>query len=692
MIDQATVDRIMDATQIVDVVSDFVTLRKRGGNYVGLCPFHDDRTPSFYVSPAKGIFKCFACGKGGNAVHFIMEHEQVQYTEALKYLARKYGIEVKEKEMTDEERQAQSERESLYIVNQFARDYFHDTLMHSEEGRSIGMAYFRSRGFRDDIIEKFQLGYAPAARDALSKTALAKGYKGKYLTATGLCYERDNGGLVDRFSGRVIFPWLSLSGKVVAFGGRVLDSRTKGVNQKYVNSPDSDIYHKDHELFGIFQAKKAMVKEDCVYMVEGYTDVISMHQCGIENVVANSGTALSTYQIKLLHRLTKNIVLLYDGDEAGIHAALRGTDMLLADGMNVKICLLPEGNDPDSFARSHTAAEYKDFIQSNSTDFIRFKASLLLSQTENDPIKRAQLITDITVSISMIPEAIVRDVYIKECAEMLNVEDKILVNEVAKYRERRAVQEAERRERERRIAQGTLSQEEGAATAEATQADGAESNDATVQSQADAEAAGGDAQVQRNIEAQLAYPSPAMRNAELQLLQSVVRYGDMVMCKVEEEDGSTYDLTVTEYVDNELKDEGLTLCSRLAQRILGEAVEHVHDTAFHAEQHFVNHQDSDISQLSVDLASDKYQLSKIHFRERKAETDADRLYELLTVQVDSYKYVMIGEQIKGIMSALKESSLQRDEQRSNALIEQYQQLKQRQNTLAAVLGERVLNL
>lgn len=692
MIDQITVDRIMDATQIVDVVSDFVTLRKRGGNYVGLCPFHDDKTPSFYVSPAKGIFKCFACGKGGNAVHFIMEHEQVQYSEALRYLARKYGIEVKEKEMTDEERQAQSERESLYIVNQFARDYFHDTLTHSEEGRSIGMAYLRSRGFRDDIIERFQLGYAPAARDAFSKAAMAKGYKSKYMTVAGLCYERDNGDLVDRFSGRVIFPWLSLSGKVVAFGGRVLDSRTKGVSQKYVNSPDSDIYHKDHELFGIFQAKKAMVKEDCVYMVEGYTDVISMHQCGIENVVANSGTALSTHQIKLLHRLTKNIVLLYDGDEAGIHAALRGTDMLLADGMNVKICLLPEGNDPDSFARSHTATEYKDFIRSNSTDFIRFKASLLLSQTENDPIKRAQLITDITVSISMIPEAIVRDVYIKECAEMLNVEDKILVNEVAKYRERRAVQEAERRERERRIAQGALSQEESAAPAEAVPTAGAGSDATAVQPTANSEVASGNAQTQRDAEAQLAYPTPAIRNAELQLLQSVVRYGDMVMCKVEEEDGSTYDLTVTEYVEHELRDEGLALCNRLAQRILAEAAEHVHDAGFHAEQHFVNHPDSAISQLSVDLASDKYQLSKIHFRERKAETDADRLYELLTTQVDSYKYVMIGEQIKEIMGALKESSLQRDEQRSNALIEQYQQLKQRQNNLAAVLGERVLNL
>ena len=690
MIDQATVDRIMDATQIVDVVSDFVTLRKRGGNYIGLCPFHDDRTPSFYVSPAKGIYKCFACGKGGNAVRFIMEHEQIQYTEALKYLARKYGIEVKEKEMTDEERQAQSERESLYIINQFARDYFHDTLMHSEEGRSIGMAYFRNRGFRDDIIEKFQLGYAPAARDAFNKAALAKGYNGKYMTATGLCYERDNGGLVDRFSGRVIFPWLSLSGKVVAFGGRVLDSRTKGVNQKYVNSPDSDIYHKDHELFGIYQAKKAMVKEDCVYMVEGYTDVISMHQCGIENVVANSGTALSTHQIKLLHRLTKNIVLLYDGDEAGIHAALRGTDMLLADGMNVKICLLPEGNDPDSFARSHTAAEYKDFIENNSTDFIRFKASLLLSQTQNDPIKRAQLITDITVSISMIPEAIVRDVYIKECAEMLNVEDKILVNEVAKYRERRAVQEAEKRERERRAAQGVLSQEE--TTAEAAPTDGAESNAPASTTPTNTENAGNDIQTPRDLRTLLAYPSPALRNAELQLLQSIVRYGDMVMCKVEEEDGGLYDLTVTEYAFHGLKDEGLTLYSPLARRILDEAMEHIHDKAFHAEQYFVNHQDPDISQLSVDLASDKYQLSKIHFKERKADTDADHLYELLTIQVDSYKYVMIGEQIKRIMGALKESSLQKDEQRSNALIEQYQQLKQRQNSLASVLGERVLNL
>lgn len=683
----------MDATQIVDVVSDFVTLRRRGASYVGLCPFHDDRTPSFYVSPAKGIFKCFACGKGGNAVHFIMEHEQVSYTEALKYLARKYGIEVKEKEMTDEERQAQSERESLYIVNQFARDYFHDTLKNTEEGRSIGMAYFRSRGFRDDIIEKFQLGYAPASREAFSRAALAKGYKSKYLTATGLCYERDNGQLVDRFSGRVIFPWLSLSGKVVAFGGRVLDSRTKGVNQKYVNSPDSDIYHKDHELFGIFQAKKAMVKEDCVYMVEGYTDVISMHQCGIENVVANSGTALSTHQIKALHRLTQNIVLLYDGDEAGIHAALRGTDMLLADGMNVKICLLPDGNDPDSFARTHTSTEYRKFIEDNSTDFIRFKANLLLAQTDNDPIKRAQLITDITVSISMIPEAIVRDVYIKECAEMLNVEDKILVNEVAKRREQRAVQEAERRERERRLTQQKIAQQ-GTGDASGTpateppaQAAGQAAAEAVTPATTQAGAAAS------APEQQTPYPTAStIPIAELQLLQAVVRYGDMVMCRVEEDNGESHDLSVTRFVQLELERDKMAFRTPIAQRIFDEAARHIGDPDFHAEPYFINHPDPAVSQLCVDLVSDKYQLSKIHFRDRKPETDADHLYEYVVAQVDSYKYSLVSDDIKRIMKELKESSQKGDEQACNALLARYQTLKQRQNALAAALGERVLNV
>ena len=385
MIDQATIDRILDAAQITDVVSDFVTLRKRGVNYVGLCPFHDDKTPSFYVSPAKGLCKCFACGKGGNAVHFIMEHEQMSYPEALKYLAKKYGIEIKERELSSEEKIAQSERESLFIVNNFARDYFQSILKNHVDGRSIGMAYFRSRGFRDDIIEKFQLGYCTESHDALAQEALKKGYKKDYLVKTGLCYETDDHRLRDRFWGRVIFPVHTLSGKVVAFGGRVLAGATKGVKVKYVNSPESEIYHKSNELYGIYFAKQAIVKQDRCFLVEGYTDVISMHQSGIENVVASSGTALTPGQIRMIHRFTNNMTVLYDGDAAGIKASIRGIDMLLEEGMNVKVCLLPDGDDPDSFARKHNATEFQAFIQENETDFIRFKTNLLLEDAGKDP-------------------------------------------------------------------------------------------------------------------------------------------------------------------------------------------------------------------------------------------------------------------------------------------------------------------
>jgi DNA primase len=347
MIDRATIDKIMDATNIVEVVGDFVTLRKAGVNYKGLCPFHDDKTPSFMVSPTKGICHCFACGKGGNAVNFLMEHEQITYPDALRWLAKKYNIEIQERELTDEEKREQNDRESMFIVNEWAKDYFHTILNNDADGTAIGRQYFRSRGIRDDIIEKFCLGFALSKRDALSNEALRKGYKEEFLVKTGLCYKRESdGSLVDRYAGRVIFPWFNISGRVVAFGGRLLDSRTKGVQQKYVNSPDSEIYHKERELYGLFHAKRAIAKEDCVYMVEGYTDVIAMHQCGIENVVANSGTALSYHQIRLLHRFTQNIVLLYDGDEAGIKAAMRGTDMLLEEGMNIKTLLLPDGAAP----------------------------------------------------------------------------------------------------------------------------------------------------------------------------------------------------------------------------------------------------------------------------------------------------------------------------------------------------------
>ena len=418
MIDRQTIDKIMDATNIVDVVGDFVTLRKAGVNYKGLCPFHDDKTPSFMVSPSKQICKCFACGEGGTAVNFLMKHEQITYPEALRWLAKKYNIEIQEKELTDEEKQQQNDRDSMFIVNEWAMEYFKDILKNDPDGIAIGKQYFRSRGIRDDIIEKFNLGFALSKRDALATAATKAGYQSEFLVKKGIH---------DRYAGRVIFPWLNVSGRVVAFGGRLLDSRTKGVQQKYVNSPDSEIYHKDHELYGLFQAKKAIAKEDRVYMVEGYTDVIAMHQCGLENVVANSGTALSVHQIKLLRRFTQNITLLYDGDEAGIHAAMRGTDMLLAEGMNIQVLLLPDGDDPDSFARKHTATEFKEYIEQNATDFISFKTRLTVENV-TDPVKRSEAIGGIVKSISVIPEQILRSTYLSTLAQRLGIKEQTLLN------------------------------------------------------------------------------------------------------------------------------------------------------------------------------------------------------------------------------------------------------------------------
>ena len=445
MIDRATVDKIMEATNIVDVVGEFVNLRKAGVNYKGLCPFHDDKTPSFMVSPARQICKCFACGEGGNAVNFLMKHEQITYPEALRWLAKKYNIEIQERELTDDEKREQSDRESMFVVNEWACQYFHEILKNDVDGIAIGKQYFRSRGIRDDIIEKFQLGFALSKRDAMCNEAKRKGYQDEFLVKTGLAIQNERG-IYDRFAGRAIFPWLNVSGKVVAFGGRKLDAATKGVQQKYVNSPDSEIYHKERELYGIYQAKKAIVKEDCVYMVEGYTDVIAMHQCGLENVVANSGTALSNHQIRLLHRFTQNIVLLYDGDEAGIHAAMRGTDMLLAEGMNIKVLILPDGDDPDSFSRKHTAEEFKAYIELHQTDFIQFKTDLLLKGV-TDPQKRSEAVSSILKSVSVIPDKLKRDTYLSECSHRFNVNEQALVTTVNTYIQREKEEKQKERER-----------------------------------------------------------------------------------------------------------------------------------------------------------------------------------------------------------------------------------------------------
>ncbi|MBQ7554179.1 MAG: DNA primase [Bacteroidaceae bacterium] len=703
MIDQATVDRILDAAQIVDVVSDFVTLRKRGVNYVGLCPFHDDRTPSFSVSPARNICKCFACGKGGNPVHFIMEHEQVTYVEALKYLAKKYGIEVKERELSSEEKQAQSERESALIVNQFARDYYHDILLNHPDGRDIGMAYFRSRGFRDDIIEKFQLGYALQQRDAFPKAALAKGYNEKFLTSyetkvrvdgreetvmkgTGICYRRDDGQLVDRYAGRVIFPWISLSGKVIAFGGRLLDSRTKGVAQKYVNSSDTEIFHKERELYGIFQAKKAIVKEDCVYMVEGYTDVISMHQCGVENVVANSGTALSKYQINILHRFTNNIVLLYDGDAAGIHAATRSAEMLLQEGMTVRVCLLPDGDDPDSFARKHTAEEYRQFITEHATDYIHFKTNLLLREAGDDPLKRGEVIRDITKVIAIIPEAIMRDVFIKEAADLLGIEEKRMVGYVATQRDTDRKAAANKPAVSQPQSQPQSQPASMSAPPEEAPVDESMAGDVTPSLEAHTPLQTAD--VQRS--AVNGKWAKELYQYEHIIMQLVVRYGEKTMCDVTDDDGNVKPLSVIDFVNYTLAMDELELANAIFRKMLEDAVSHQHDIGFVSEKFFVNHPDADISKMALDLVSDRYQLSKYHSKTQTIVTDDQRLKDLGTEITTSYKYAFVNEQMKEVMRQMQDPVITNDPVKCAQAIHRYTELREVLSNLAKLLGERVI--
>ena len=665
MIDQATIDRILDAAQIVEVVSDFVTLRKRGVNYVGLCPFHNEKTPSFSVSPSKGLCKCFSCGKGGNAVHFIMEHEQMSYPEALRYLAKKYNIEIKERELTNEEKEVQSNRESVFIVNNFARDYFQNILKNHVDGRSIGLAYFRQRGFRDDIIDKFQLGFSTEGRDALAQEALRKGFKQEFLVKTGLCYETDDHKLRDRFWGRVMFPVHTLSGKVVAFGGRVLSTENKKL-AKYVNSPESEIYHKSNELYGIYFAKQAIVKQDRCFLVEGYTDVISMHQSGVENVVASSGTSLTPGQIRLIHRFTNNITVLYDGDMAGIKASIRGIDMLLEEGMNIKVCLLPDGDDPDSFARKHNATEFQNFIQEHETDFIRFKAQLLMEDAGKDPMKRAELINDIVRSIAVIPEAIVRDVYIKECGQLLRIEDKLLVSEVAKRRELQA------EKGNKPIASNNAPTPQPGEMPPPFPPEEMEAD--TYQSFIP----------QEGKEGQEFY------KYERLIIQMIVRYGEKVMCNLTDEEGNEVPVTVVEYVINDLKEDELAFHNPLHRRILSEASEHIHDQEFASERFFVAHPDPKISTIATELASDRYQLSKYHSKTQKLVTDEERLYEMVPMLMINFKNAIVAEELKHIMYALQDPSIANDNAQCDAVMQRYKEMKEIQNLMAKRLGDRVV--
>ena len=503
-----------------------------------------------------------------------MEHEQMTYVEALRWLARKYNIEIKERELTDKERQEQSERDSMFIVNEWAADYFKQILLESEGGNSIGLQYFRSRGFRDDIISKFHLGYDVQDRHQLAREAQGKGYQLDFLLKTGICYKNDRSEYIDRYAGRVIFPWLSVSGKIVGFGGRLLDSRTKGVAQKYVNSPDSEIYHKDQLLYGIYQAKKAISREDRVYMVEGYTDVISMHQCGIENVVANSGTALSVHQIRMLHRFTSNITLLYDGDAAGIHAALRGTDMILAEGMNIKVLVLPDGDDPDSFARKHSSADFRQYIEDHQVDFIQFKTNLMLNGV-TDPAKRSEAINSIVQSIAVVPNQILRDTYIHDCAQRLNIAESTLINTMNKF-----IREAQDRMNK-------------TPNAEAQQANSAS------------------ATTQKYIN------NPSIPKVETMLMQVIIRHGDFIIYRdIEDEEGNLINLTVAEWINYSLAAEHLRFSVDIYNRVLDETLEHLRDNNFAAEQYFIHHNDIEISQLATELILDKYQ----YIREQKEES------------------------------------------------------------------------
>lgn len=665
MIDQGTIDRILDAAQIVDVVSEFVTLRKRGVNFTGLCPFHNEKTPSFSVSPAKGLCKCFSCGKGGNAVHFIMEHEQMSYYEALKYLAKKYHIEVKERELSSEEKQAQSTRESMFIVNNFARDYFQNILRNHVDGRAVGMAYFRQRGFRDDIIDKFQLGFSTESHDALAKEAVLKGFKQEFLVKTGLCYETDDHHLRDRFWGRVMFPVHTLSGKVVAFGGRVLSTENKKL-AKYVNSPESDIYHKSSELYGIYFAKQAIVKQDRCFLVEGYTDVISMHQAGIENVVSSSGTSLTGGQIRLIHRFTNNITVLYDGDMAGIKASIRGIDMLLEEGMNIKVCLLPDGDDPDSFARKHNATQFQQFIQEHETDFIRFKTNLLMDEAGKDPIKRAELISDIVRSIAVIPEAIIRSVYIKECSQTLHVEEKLLIAEVAKLKEIQV-------EKERKP---VVNHASGAASG--------------TPSEANTPSPFPPDELYESFLSPEGKEGQEFYKYEQLIIQNLIRYGERVLYKATTETGEEQAVTVIEYVIHELREDELSFHNPQHRLILAEAEAHIHDPGFVAERYFLAHPDPAVSLLASELASDRYQLSKYHSKSQKLITDDERLLELVPMLTINFKNAIVAEELKQILQRLQDPATAKDEHQCAALMKRHVELKQIQSLMAKRLGDRVV--
>lgn len=651
MIEQSTIDRVMAAADIVDVVKDFVALRKAGASYKGLCPFHEDRTPSFIVTPAKQLCKCFACGAGGNVVKFVQLHEQLSYPEAIKYLAQKYGIEVEESGRTDEQKERSKERESLYVVNEWARTWFEDALHNDPDGVAVGMTYFRGRGFRDDTIRKFQLGFCPDRRDAMSQAALAAGYDQRFLVndaqrglaGTGLSFVNDNGGLVDRYRGRVIFPIHSVSGRVVGFGGRVLAKATKGVSQKYVNSPDSIVYNKRRELYGLFQAKKAISKLECCYLVEGYTDVISMHQAGVENVVASSGTALTTEQIMLLHRFTNNVTMLFDGDEAGIHAALRGTDLLLSQGLNIKVLLLPDGEDPDSFARTHRADELKEYIKSHEVDFIRFKTDILLKGCHNDPIKKDEVLKDIVNSIAVIPSDTLRQIYAHECAEQMNISEAVIIKVIAERRN-----------------QTLIPAPEGPAPALG--------------------------QTQQEGAVPAKEPSTVALRDELDLAKAIMRWG---ACMIPSAEGQQ--MSVVAYINEELRADELEFSTPLCKLIQQEANSMITEREWTAEEWenvFLQHANMQVSTLAAQAAEDGTMLSKTQLKMQTSYEE--RLWEIIPRMINEMKYRLISEQVNAILMQLHSPEVMANANQRNQLLMQYQDFAQIQRAIGKLLGDRTI--
>jgi DNA primase len=736
-IDRETVQRILDAADIVEVVSDFVTLKRRGANYIGLCPFHNERTPSFSVSKSKGICKCFSCGKGGSPVNFLMELEQMSYYEALKWLAKKYGIEIKEREMTDKERSEEHERESMLAINDFAMKHFEHTIADTEDGQNIGMAYFKERGINEWSVKRFHLGYSLEKSDDLYNAAIAKGFKEEFLISTGLCAKSERG-IYDRFRGRVIYPVHSVSGRVVAFGGRTL-RKDKNV-AKYVNSPESIIYSKSRELYGLYQAKQAITKKDKCILVEGYMDVISMHQSGVENVVASSGTSLTEGQIRLIHRFTSNVTVIYDSDAAGIKASLRGIDMLLAEGINVKVLQLPDGDDPDSYAQNHSSEELEKYLAEHETDFIRFKSDILLRDAQNDPIRRAGVISEIVRTISVIPDGITRQVYIDECSRMLNISDSVLAQQLKKFMAERLEKEVERQERQ--AAQESINPIIAETPVETIVTPAQPTADSTTNTPPEQQP-----QQTAVIDSRrIAY----LASYEREVLRYALRYGVLTLCEAFDEAGNPAPMSVIDYIESELQSDSITFTSatnvatwqkaidiargswpqdklsyedviaKKREEALLEGQEKIRQEAtdlsdIHARElqlnesldervkaarnfyarHYIERilcsdSNDDIRRLTTDLVSDKYTLSKVHTKYAHVETEEDKLPDLVPRAVFELKNAILTCDITQTQQLIKQVAATGDSEKLKSLIQELIDLNNLKGDFAKYLGERII--